>query len=494
MSYSVGVTSRWRRWAPLVVWFAYVALTAYVAFHHEPWRDETDTWLFARDASLETILERSRYAGFPGLWFLIVAIPAKLGLPYASVAIVHLAIAAASAGIVLFRAPWRLLTRVAIVFSYFFAYEYAVVVRSYALSTLGIVWAAASYRGRHDRPWVYVVAVAILGWSNVPGFFFAASLAAVYLGETILKRQRWIPAAVMSVALAAAFIQLVPPADADISGFVSAFFPVQPFKALAGGLFPQQIFPHVVLLAVAIAVLIIASASDRWEAMSIAALVLLLYAYLFALKFPGALRHHGFMVLLLLFLFWIGSSNGEGFGSAAIIRRIVTPLVTAIFLLSWPTTVLNASREVRWNYSGSLEMARQLAPLLADEGVPLAGHSPHHAATVLAYLPEAKMWFPAYRRAGTFVRYDREYGVGRVMPIETAARRTRRQFQGPHLLLLSAPLKNEGCFGYRLLFKNSESARWASGEMLYLYAAVPGDAACIDGSNVTYFEPSNPAW
>ena len=73
-----------------VLTLAYVAVTAFVAMHHEPWRDEADPWLYVRDANLFTILARTRYAGLPALWFLCLTPLAKLGLPYASQKVLHL--------------------------------------------------------------------------------------------------------------------------------------------------------------------------------------------------------------------------------------------------------------------------------------------------------------------------------------------------------------------------------------------------------------------
>ena len=61
----------------------YVILVATVMCFHEPWFDEAQAWLIARDCSWrEMILERPHYEGHPPLWWMILAIPAKLGVPY----------------------------------------------------------------------------------------------------------------------------------------------------------------------------------------------------------------------------------------------------------------------------------------------------------------------------------------------------------------------------------------------------------------------------
>ncbi|HYN43152.1 MAG TPA: hypothetical protein VE129_15350, partial [Thermoanaerobaculia bacterium] len=80
----------------LLVWVIWVLLVSFLALHHEPWRDEAETWLMARDASFGEILHRTGYLGTPVLWFAILFPFAKAGLPFETQAVLHLALAAAA--------------------------------------------------------------------------------------------------------------------------------------------------------------------------------------------------------------------------------------------------------------------------------------------------------------------------------------------------------------------------------------------------------------
>jgi hypothetical protein len=135
----------------LLLLIAFVGVVSFAAAHHEPWRDEADPWLYVRDADLAPILAWTRYAGLPALWFLCLAPPAKLGLPCASQKVLHIAIAAAAVGLMAARAPLSRLTKVLITFSYYFAYEYSVIIRSYAATVLiqrqgWQIWMASVFR------------------------------------------------------------------------------------------------------------------------------------------------------------------------------------------------------------------------------------------------------------------------------------------------------------------------------------------------------------
>ncbi|MBV8547067.1 MAG: hypothetical protein JO088_20185, partial [Acidobacteria bacterium] len=159
-----------RRFA-ILLGVVFVVLVHFVAAHHEPWRDEADPWLYVRDAGLATILMRTRYAGLPALWFLCLAPLAKLGLPYFTQKILHLGIAAASVALMAWRAPFSRFTKVLIAFSYFFAYEYSVIVRSYAITALLTFAAAALYPRSRERPMAFALVLLLLFNCNAQGFF-----------------------------------------------------------------------------------------------------------------------------------------------------------------------------------------------------------------------------------------------------------------------------------------------------------------------------------
>lgn len=85
---------------PALALGAYVILGGTLVAHHEPWRDEADAWLMARDARVTDVVRYAAYAGSPVLWTLIQMPFAKAGAAYA-----WLDVAAGAAGIGL--AVWQ---------------------------------------------------------------------------------------------------------------------------------------------------------------------------------------------------------------------------------------------------------------------------------------------------------------------------------------------------------------------------------------------------
>jgi len=63
----------------------YAIVVSWIAYHHEPWGDEAQAWLIARDSSLDDIFfKRLHYEGTPGLWNLLLWGLCCLHFPYSS--------------------------------------------------------------------------------------------------------------------------------------------------------------------------------------------------------------------------------------------------------------------------------------------------------------------------------------------------------------------------------------------------------------------------
>ena len=113
---------------------AYAALVVLTAWHHEPWADEAQAWLLARDATLADLWVRHlHYEGTPGLWHTSLHVVQHLGYPYRGLNLLSALSGCAAAWIVLRFAPLPLWVRMLLPFTFFLAYQYAVVARSYSL-------------------------------------------------------------------------------------------------------------------------------------------------------------------------------------------------------------------------------------------------------------------------------------------------------------------------------------------------------------------------
>jgi hypothetical protein len=219
-----------------IAWVCFTTMVLLVVHHHEPFFDEAQAWLIARDNSLfEMLFRRLHYEGIPGLWYVLLWPLARFGAPYWTMSYLSALLASVSAGLVLIFAPFPVWLRVLFVFGYFPAYQYAVVARSYSLHLLLIILAAILYSTRGSKPLRFCLILAALANTSVFGFLVAGLLFADF--ALMAWRSRWtftkrfaVSAVFFVIASLLAIVQAAPARDVAIKanhdmkpGTVNAF-------------------------------------------------------------------------------------------------------------------------------------------------------------------------------------------------------------------------------------------------------------------------------
>ncbi len=169
-------------WAVLCL---FAAAYAVISAFHEPWFDEAQAWQIARCASLREILfEIPHYEGHPPLWHLILAVPAKLGVPFEiGLKTVGFLISAASAALMLFRSRLPRPLRLALPFTYFFFYQYAVIVRPYGLMLFFMLLLGMELDKREAHQWRIVIIMAALCLTSAYGLLAAGGVSVCIVWE-----------------------------------------------------------------------------------------------------------------------------------------------------------------------------------------------------------------------------------------------------------------------------------------------------------------------
>lgn len=356
-----------------LVFAVYCAATIAGAARHEAWWDEAQAWLIARDAPIGHLFTHEvRYEGHPPLWYLILAVPAKLGLPYASIKAAGVLSGAAGVFLLLFGFPRvPLYVRALAPFALFIAYQYTIVARSYVLILPLLLLIARMYGHRSQRVGRFTLLLVLLSNVSVHGFAVACALAALFLAELLLKR---IPAPPRRAFLysAAAFVLnglmlvvlLWPPGDT-----MSTFHLHSPLE-------PER---HAHVVSSIVPALFWAPAVDEAPVEAVAKVIAALAALTilvwwifrrgagapFALAVLGvygvALRyysmwHEGIFFFVLLFGAVLAFER-RGRGPLEVAARIVLVL---LLLRHAEWTVRSLSYDLRWDVTGSARTAAYL--------------------------------------------------------------------------------------------------------------------------------------
>lgn len=184
-----------RTLALLLAFVLYIAIIAIVMCFHEPWFDEAQSWLIARDSSLADIISvRPHYEGHPPFWNLLLAIAAKNSVPYEfGIKGIQLVCASLLGAWLIFKSPFKHASSLAtflIPFTYFACFQYGVTSRPYALLCLSLLVAAHYWNSADSKTssaCKLAISLMFMCLLSVYGIAFAAGFTIAWIWRVFSK-------------------------------------------------------------------------------------------------------------------------------------------------------------------------------------------------------------------------------------------------------------------------------------------------------------------
>lgn len=445
---------------PVTLWAfqgLYMFLLGLALVHHEPWRDEIQAWLLARDSStLGELWRNTRYEGHPLLWHVALWVVTRFFQHPVAMQALHWIVASAAAWVFLRYAPFGFWVRVGWVFGYFPFYEYGVISRNYGLTLLFLLLALKW----STHPTGASISLALASNSSPMGVLLVPPLA-------LALKAKWKGAGVKSWILLAvgwgiALWSCIPPADYEHArGFFLGWEPFRAYYILRGLafslltllrydlhfwnntlLFPFDFagapfaFPLAIAVAAGMAALLATALWSSRRLTLIWSLGLLILVSFFYVKFPGAARHHGFILVWSVLCLWLARdletslrSSGHLFLALSLAAGLQGSLVAT--LVDW-----------RHPFSAGKDAARSVS--LHCKGAPLVGHTDWAASTVAGFLPGQPVYYLTTKSYGSYVvwnlaRVRREF----LSEQEIVAEALNLGTSGETCLLLNRPLSEQ---------------------------------------------------
>jgi hypothetical protein len=386
-----------RRWrvADGVVFCAWIVLVSIIVRHHEPWADEAQSWLQARDLDLKTLwFHELRYEGTPGLWHTILWIAQHwFHAPYAALGVIGMSCTAAGVAFILWKAPFLRPLSYLLVFSYFLVYQYAVVARSYNLLPLPLFMAACFYRDR-NRPVRMTASLILLASVAVHGILLAASLGFCYLLKAAKERpqlsksvrRQYLYCAVVAL-LACIFLFVILKPTADVTEFAHSRNSIPHLAEFARG--ALLVMGHAFLDQWALSLIFVLLAAawcyTRGELLSFVLPVALMSALFVAVH--GRPHHVGTVFLAAIAGLWIAwpteDETRRSSGNSVLARRGIALLLTWVCCLNIWDAGITMRKDYLRPYSGALDTANYLKQVDA-EGAGVFGYG-YGMSAVQAY-------------------------------------------------------------------------------------------------------------
>ena len=406
----------------LYITFAlFAVLFIVVGCFHERWYDEANAWLLAREMPFDKLIfVVPKIEGHPPLWWLILAVPAKLGADYViTLTILSLIPSLINAYLIIFRSPFPAAARMVIPFTFYFFYQCGVIARPYGLMILSFLLAAIFYNERNEKPFRFVGALCLMCLTSAYGIIIAGGIAAVWCVKMVLSeklpdiiKSKRFPALVILLALALFLVYLLSGAEntsttythpSDVfTAFNAIIFMYTAAPALSVFLGsrdphyipPTQYFsekidivlPCFICGIIALAVMVLLTYKKK---RLIEFIIPYTFFALFCAFYYWFAHHTSVIWMIFLYSLWISGTSGEERSIADNISKYSDPLsscaVAAGLFVTMLWSVVSCGYEIAEPYACSKGMADYLKDHgLADSYIFAAGG--WHAIQVECYL------------------------------------------------------------------------------------------------------------
>lgn len=193
-----------------LIFLAYACILGIAIAHHELWGDELHSWNITKaSASYGDLLAQIRYEGHPPLWYTLMWFLSGCTHNLVYLQLLQYCLACIFIYLLVFHAPFSLLTKLLLPFGYYFLFEYGTLSRNYA-GALVLAFALCWFLQRRQggKPLlIYYLLLLLLSCTHLLGAVLAASIHLYFLLARKEEGSRW---PVLLLHLLAGMLVIVP--------------------------------------------------------------------------------------------------------------------------------------------------------------------------------------------------------------------------------------------------------------------------------------------
>lgn len=415
----------------LLLFLIYAFGSLLLVWFHEPFRDEAQKWLIARDCGFWGIIEMAGYEGHPALWTFLIVPFAKFGFPIFIIQLLNWAIMCMAILIFITKSPFHIAIKFAFCLSYFIMYEYTVIARNYCLVILGLMLFATLFKDRKSKILLFALTLFLLSQAHalMIGVVGGAIVLQMIEYKNYSLKQQLIFFGITFLGLLLLFYQVKRPFDSifiiDINKFTleNLIIGLDNFAKIMLYLLNPIPVKWFFIFFILLPILYFYQIRLKY--------LFILFVFLLPLFIVNAFVYsfnawHSFLPFIFVILFiWIiledkNIYNKNNFLIANILLFLCL-FISAFYNLRF------FQNEIMRPFSESKEMAEIIKSKKYDQSHLLVAESDYGTSPILVYLPNLKVFHPSYYEMGTFARWrfnNQSVSSSQILPLETVLQRS----------------------------------------------------------------------
>lgn len=340
----------------IIIFVVFLLLTSLIGINHEPWVDEAQSWIIARDANTsEIVWNIARYEGSFPLWHLTLRLFINLGLNYEHLYIVPIIISAIGLIVFLKKVEAPKFVKILLPFSYYIFYQYTIIARSYSYLLLAFSLIASTYKKRIKEPLKYVLALSFMSLISIHGMIISVILGIAFLIEIIKEKniKKYIKELVVfAIIILLEVIVLWPRSDLYMT--VAAAYTIPDIiKSLVNMLIGNgSVIIKVYNIISIIMFILLAINLVKTKNKDLFITILVLFGFMFVIRFGS--HHSG--ILFLFVIFGIICKYDE----IKIKNTNIDKIFMIVLIMYAACSIIPAINDYGHEYSGAKEMAEYI--------------------------------------------------------------------------------------------------------------------------------------
>lgn len=347
----------------IIVFVVFLLFALLIGINHEPWTDEAQSWIIARDASsFEIIWDIARYEGSFPLWHLTLKTFINFGLEYEYLFIVPIIISAIGLIVFLKKVEAPKYVKILLPFTYYVFYQYTIIARSYCYLLLAFSLLLITYKKRLEKPLNYILSLIFMSLISMHGMIIAVVFSITLFIEVLKQKniKRYIKEFIIfGIIMIGEVIILFPRSDLYMT--VSAAYTVpQIIKSIIDMLIGNgNIFFKIYNAAALVLLIVLFSRMFVVKSKDILISMIVLFLFMFIIRFAS---HHSGIIFLLM-MFGIISYYDEIKAKTKHFDKLFIVVLVLYSILSIQSGINDYFHE----YSGAKAMANYIKEMKYDE-------------------------------------------------------------------------------------------------------------------------------